>query len=492
MNPYDKEIVSGFETIKKTAIEMSHKNDISQAIMWADHAIMVANQMNWKYNDEQLNNLMDDLSTQIIKPRNGKYQSTPKRVVFYDQYGKSFILALQYINALTIAGYQILYILSDFADENRDTFIIEELQKKENVIVEVIPPKLDYLQRVRRIYQLTMEYAPGKAFLHVKAFSVFNLVLPSLPSKITKYYIDLQDHALWIKNNNLDFVIPYRDWGATIDIEKRGFSKKQVLKLPYYPIVTKTSFQGFPQATNGKVVIFTGGNYYKTIDYNNTYWKLIVRVLNENPDTIVLYAGKGDTDGQKQALQQFANEKDLSNRLIPIGFRADINEVFAHCDIFMGTCPMSGGLMCQYAAYNGKPILQYYRPDMAANNETEQVLNYNGTLDISFTDVNAFLAEAKHLIDDDAYRKTQGEKLRKILIRKDQFDELFKHTITSNQSQIVVTMQKIDYDAFTRWWFFLEKKGISNCRDYLLSLLKRKKYFVMPLSAIKKRMHTLK
>ena len=256
--------------------------------------------------------------------------------------------------------------------------------------------------------------------------------------------------------------------------------------MPYYPIVTKAEFQGFPAETEEKVVVFTGGEYYKTVDWDNSYWRLVIQLLLDNPSAVVLYAGKGDTDNRDKAIRELAGGQNLAKRLIPIGFRTDINEVFAHCDIYMGTSPMSGGLMCQYAAFNSKPILQYYRPDMAANNETEQVLDYNGKLNVSFTESKAFLAEARKLIDSEAYRLARGKELHDCLITKEQFDILLKQTIDSNQTQVVITMQHIDYDAFTRWWFYLEEKGISNCRGYLLSLLKRRKYLVMPMSAMHK------
>lgn len=484
MNLYDKEIIRGYEAIKQKAIAAYHKGNTSQSILWVERATNVANQLNWKYSDEQLDNLMDDLSAQMISPRESESKNKGKRVVFYDQYGKSFILALQYIYALVSYGYDILYILSDYVKANQETFIIDELSGMENMTVKVVSSKLTYQQRAEYIYRLTVEYAPEMIFLHVKAFSVFNLVLPSLPKNITKYYIDLQDHAFWIKNNNIDYVLPYRDWGATIDIEKRGFKETQVLKVPYYPIVGKTEFQGFPKETAGSVIIFTGGNYYKTIDLENTYWNLIVRLLAENPNAVILYAGKEKSDEQNVALHRFAKGNDIYKRLIPLGFRTDINEVFAHCDIYMGTTPMSGGLMCQYAAYNSKPILQYYGPDMAANNETEQVINYNGSTKISYTDITDFLCEAKRLIEDEAYRLHRGKELYDCLIRKEQFHQLLKQTIDTHKTQVQIQKQIINYKVFTNWWFYLEKRGISKSRDYLLSLLKRRKYFVMPLSSI--------
>ena len=486
MNLYDREIIRGYEALKRQALRACEQGQIEKTFSLIECLSRTVNQCNWMLHDEALSNMMDSLSRQMLTPKS--CTPIPKRVVFYDQYGKYFILAQQYLNALVAAGYDVLYVLSDYVSANPSTFIVEDLRNNPHIQVEVVPLQWSYQQRAEHIQQLTLDFAPEKIFLHVKMFSVFNLVLPSLPRTIQNYYIDLQDHALWVKNHQLDFVLPYRIWGATIDIEQRGFRPEQVLLLPYFPIVRDVPFQGFPKEVEGKVVIFTGGEFYKTIDKTSSYWTLIVRLLKENPNAVVLYAIKGNDQFFAEQLQQLHEDyQSVQDRLIPIGFRTDINEVFAHCGIYLGTSPMSGGLMCQYAAYNSKPILQYYVPGLDANNETEQVISFNGNVSISFTDAEAFLAEAKHLIDDAAYRQQRGKEIHEALITEAQFNDLLARTIQTNTNQVPYTKQKINYAAFADWWMYLENNLFHSCRKYILSLLKRKKYIIMPLSALKAR-----
>ena len=483
MNYYNKEIVFGYNYLKKKAIDYCHNGNVEEAISCVEKLSVVANQLNWTYHDEDLSCLIDELSQQLFTHIGCDYSPIKKRAVFYDQYGKSFILALQYIDALVYAGYEILYVLSDYVEADPSTFIINELRAKQGVTVSLIPLSKSYKERGEEIIRLTQDFAPEKIFLHVKSFSVFNLVLPTLPCECIKYYIDLQDHAMWIKNHQINYVIPYRVFGATIEMEKRGFAKEQILHIPYYPIIRESAFQGFPKNVAGKVVVFTGGEFYKTMDRNNTYWKIVANLLVENPSVVVLYAMKGKAvEHVKKVIGRYG--KSVMERFVQIGFRSDINEVFQHSDIYLGTSPMSGGLMCQYAAFNAKPILQYYNPEMAANNETEQVLNYNDKLSISFTDKRELLREAKRLVDDEEYRQERGRAIQKCLITKNQFDELFAKTIESNLNCCSIEPLQINYKAFENWWFYLEKSGISRCREYLLSLLKNNKYKVMPLSAV--------
>lgn len=487
MNLLDYEIIRGYNFLKRQAKKKLKAGDIYTAHAIMEKCCMVANHLTWMFHDEDISYMVDEISSALLPRYNGTYTTEKKRVVFYDQYGKSFILALQYVDALIAAGYEIQYILSDYVQANEDTFILDYLRSQKNIHVHIIPLNTSIQERVAQIQSLTIDFCPEKLFLHVKAFSAFNLVLPALPDAIETYYIDLQDHAFWVKNHQIDYVMPYRYWGATIDVEKRGFKKEQVFLMPYYPIIQEKEFLGFPKGVEGKIIIFTGGELYKTRDWDNSYWNIVIRVLAENPQTVILYATKGDvSSAQRKALEVYAKDKTIANRLIPIGFRTDINEVFKHCDIYLGTAPMSGGLMCQYAAANKKPILQYYRPDMATNNETEQVLNYNGEVNISFTDMDDLLKEAQHLISDAEYRQQVGEEIYNCMIRKDQFDTLLEKTITTNQNQVPIQWQTINYKRYEDWWFYLEKIDSWSSGTYLSSLLKRWKFFVMPITTIQK------
>lgn len=488
MNLYDKEIVRGYDFLKRKAIRCVSQGRVNESIAWVKHACTVANELNWMYHDEDLSSLMDTLSCCMVPACDTEFEPKKNRVVFYDQYGKYFILALQYLNALVEAGYEILYILSDYVPADEKTFIVDDLRLNPHIHVEVIPLSLSYSERVARIQQLTLDFAPEKIFLHVKMFSAFNLVLPSLPRTIQTYYIDLQDHAMWIKNHQIDFVMPYRVFGATIDIEKRGFRPEQVLLMPYYPIDKKSEFLGFPKETEGKVIIFTGGDFYKTINDDNAYWSLLKQILTSNPSAMVLYGGKGEEkELKKKVAAEFGDAPGIAKRFMLLPFRTDINEVFRHCDIYLATTPMSGGLMCQYAAINAKPILQFYPPQLASNNETEQVINFNGVARISYTNKEEFLKEAKRLIEDVDYRKARGEELQKNIIKYWQFNELFARTISTNVNQCAYELESINYEALVNWWLSLEHIGLFTTRNYLLSLLKKKKYIYMPLSAIKTR-----
>lgn len=102
-----------------------------------------------------------------------------------------------------------------------------------------------------------------------------------LEGKVTRYQINLTDHAFWLGARCIDKCIEFRDYGANVSAKYRGISKNIIAKLPFYPIVNKDiSFQGFPfQIVKGQKVVFSGGALYKTFGGQNKYYDIIDNIL---------------------------------------------------------------------------------------------------------------------------------------------------------------------------------------------------------------------
>ena len=153
-----------------------------------------------------------------------------------------------------------------------------------------------------------------------------------------------------------------------------------------------------------------------------------------------------------------------------IGFRPDINEVFAHADIFLGTCPVCGSLTSQLAALNHTAILQYYLPN-TDDDETEQALNYNNPdLQLSFSDEEAFLKEAKRLIEDKEYRKQKAELAYEATIKPEQFNKVFMDAITTNVAPCPT--KKVDYIEVAKRWWCPEDMGFEESLQWVYNMAK--------------------
>ena len=243
--------------------------------------------------------------------------------------------------------------------------------------------------------------------------------------------------------------------------------------VPFYPIADNNPFEGFPfECTAGKVVIFSGGDLYKVTDSKRTYWRLVKNILDQFPQVIFLFATKIGND-KNEEIQRFIRDNHLEGRFIYISFRKDINEVFKHCDIYMGTCPASGSLMSQLAANNEKPILQYYLPG-TPDDETEQAICYNEQFNISYESEQAFMQEAKRLIESQAYRNKQGERLKQVMLKENQFNDLVKETLDSCLSKIHINFRSISYSLLDNRWFELEKLHYTDSLAYIYGILGKK------------------
>ena len=371
------------------------------------------------------------------------------------------------------SGKEILYITSrDFSKQNRNASILDRVQAFSNVSIHIVPQGSE-IERAQNIYNTIVEFNASKLVLHKGAVSSpVNLALYVLPSGIRKYLINLSDQPFWLGSKAIDYCLEFRQFGASVSLQKRGLRKDQLLLVPFYPADDRNAFSGFPgECTKDKIIIFSGGDYYKTLNEKRTYWKLVKAILDRYPQVVFLFATKNIPEGDAE-IHQFIKDNSFEGRFIYIQFRPDIYQVFAHCDIYMGTSPTSGSLMSGLACVNAKPILQYYEPG-TTDDETEQSICFNEQYSISFTDEAAFLDEADKLINDAEYRKSQGRRLQRAIISTEQFDKLVLDTLESDKTQIPIIEYAVDYKELNRRWYYLEKAGYTKSGTYIYGLLKK-------------------
>lgn len=472
MNLKLKHITKAYNALKEKAWGEFDKGNYNKSLEYVEKAVVISSQIMWCYADADLEDLLMLISEKTIEKKYPSVHPDNNRAVFFDGFGLTYILAIQYLKALVKQGKEILYLYEEKNHAHKKLVpLLDIISQYPNLTIKTIRKTNDSSERINEIYTAIVEFCPSKLFLHIGAYSLVVPALYQLPKEITRYYINLGDHVFWLGAKAIDYSFEFRDFGATVSLEKRGLKKEQLLLLPYYPITEEKTFLGFPEETKGKVVIFSGGDFYKTVDKDNTYWKLVKALLNENSEAVVLFACKLGNNQVDEILKHFIRSNGFEQRFIPIGFRPDINEVFKHCDIFMGTCPMSGGLMSQYAAVNTKPILQFYPAELSSNNETESVICFSEKLNISFTDKDIFLAQAKRLINDRIYRENFGKQIASCLITEKQFNEIFAKSIETHQNQVEIEHVEVQYDALVNWWLQIGDKGYYDIRGYVYSIL---------------------
>ena len=485
------DIKAAYKGVKHQAKQAAKAGNYEQSLQLVRHCATIAQQFNWIYADEELEDLLKDISAKIITTSTEPYIPAENRVVLYDDFCVSFVLALQYIEALVEAGKEVLY-LAVAQQSGRFSSIISTIEKNYPQVKIVIIPNSNRVELAKEIHKEIIAFQPEKVLFHIFANSVSVPAIYALPSEIDTYIINLADQTFWLGAKAIKYVLEFRQFGVSVSQQRRGIKPEQQLLVPFYPIIDNNPFQGFPTecTEEGKVLVFSGGDIYKVLDEKRMYWHLVKRLLDTFPEVVFLFATKVDGIGE-DFLNSFIRDNHYEGRFCYTKFRPDIDEVLAHADIFMGTCPVCGSLMSQLASRNATPILQYYYPG-TPDDETEQAICINEQFNISFNDEEAFMQEAERLIRDVEYRKQQGERMQKAMMSIPQFNKLVADTLFSNKTQMPLEPFEMDYKQLDDRWFALEKMGHINSMSYLYGLLGKKDCLrFAPKLFIKKYLNTL-
>lgn len=464
-----KEILQAVSAFRKKAQLSYSSGDLVKTLYWIDLCCIVGSQFNLLYEDPAIERLYLQIARDLNRPVDD-FIPNPNRIVFYDEFCISYVLGIQWITALAKTGKEILYITTrEIDDDSLRANILDRVREFENVQITVIS-EASAPSTGQALFKTITDFHPSQLVLQMRVNSPANLMLSALPKAIIRYNINLDDQTLWYGTQGIDYILEFRPFGASVSIQKRGFSPNKLLMVPFYPADDKNAFLGYPEeCSSDKLVIFSGGDFYKTLDEKGQYWHLVKSILNRWDNVVFLFASKSIPEGD-QVINDFIAQNGFERRFIHISFRPDIYQVFAHCDIYMGTCPTSGSLMSQLAAINKKPILQFYAAG-TPDDETEQAICWNQQFRISFDNQNDFLAEAGRLIDDASYRKSQGEKLYDAILKPSQFNDIVRKTLETNQSQFSISEYEIDYDSLDDRWYFLEKGGFRHTMSYVYGLL---------------------
>jgi hypothetical protein len=423
---------------KKIEIDLCNKN-IESAIK---HTLCLS-QINFsyyiKYYDQDIENYIGEIS-KIIFPSKIVYKPKENNVVMIDSLAlDGHGLTQQYLRAFMALKLNILYIVIGSA--NQCTDILKELNSYSNSKVVIISGKGNNLKE--QILLIKMEIENFKAFkIFSHSFSVLGPIALKLLKTPLKYIINFGDHHCWSGTTSADYIIDFRNWGYSLSSGIRKFNKEKIIIQPYYPISDKNHFQGFPKLTKGKVIIFTGGANYKFEDENMTFFKILLRILNDNTEAIVLFACRGDGS----IIREFIKKNELVNRLFLIDYRKDLSEVFKHIDIYLSTYPTGGGLMPQYAAINGRPILEYNNEENLNHGTIEyhDFTNLGHSYSTKYVDLELFYKEANRLIRDKDYRECIGSILKQFVISEDKFNKSVKEIYLYNRN--LLKPENIDFD----------------------------------------------
>lgn len=453
INISKKDVLSIYRYFKNQALKSYHNNSIERCLELIELSSKIAYQFNYFYKDDELERLLAKIADKI----SGTGKSKPlilNRYVLIDTNGTdNHGLTQQYIRSMIASGVEFAYVYEDL-DLDRIKIILQELKAYPKATIFAFDRPYSFVERIQKINAFISEYNPEKYLMHIMPWDVVAIVICNILKSVNRYNINATDHAFWLGATCIDYCIEFRNYGYTVSLEKRGLKKQQLLLLPYYPLQNESVFKGLPKYSNQELIkIFSGGSFYKIYGSNEAYFLMVRQLLFENPNTVLFYAGTGNDYNFKK----FIKKNKLQNRIYLLGNRSDIQEVFKNCDIYLGTYPIGGGLMSQYAAINGKPILAYTNPELSTN-FLEGLINHELNLYKTHTSLADFYAHAKRLCENKSLRIAEGNDLKKSVISPSKFNTEFNFIMENNRSERPFKPEKINYSAFSELYLEVENR----------------------------------
>lgn len=425
-----------YATFKKKAEKAIERCRDDEAVRFLAAATHTAYTFYIGFRDNEIEDKLQRLSEKIRRRTISKPLQS-NRAVFFDSFSQDAQgLSMQYLDAIIAAGWDLLYITTFNLDDPRSRLIKKTLNDYDNATVIAMHSRENAMERAQHIYDAIMDFEPSKLFMQISPSSCTPVIaFYALPQEITRYQINLTDHTYWVGAGCMDYIFDWRQYGASLSADYRGFRKEQIFMLPYYPMMKETPFNGFPKEAEGKVKILSGASYYKIIDEQDTFFRINKAILDANPEAVTLFAGGGDCNMLNNLIEKYG----LQGRFIPIGQRNDIFQCYKHADIYLNTYPLFGGLMGQFAAQASLPILSLRKPGAGI---VEEVICQKTRTQITYDMLDDLVTEATRLVNDEAYRCKRGEQMKQCVISIEDFNRGFASAVSTGVTPFPIELEQ--------------------------------------------------
>lgn len=421
-------------------LEKAHRNgDCFKTVCYLRYLSDFYYTINYKFTDERLEQITKEVSLNYL----GKTEIVnvnEDTVMFYDGFGLARRgLANIYVNALDRLGYKTIWILYDFAP---DVDIIQEQFKNRKNVTFYIIPKKTILERMELLRNCLKETAPKHLLVYTTPSDIGGLgAISTVEGNVTRYMVDLTDHAFWIGKCAVDYVIGFRNLGYNIAVQYRHFEPDKVMILPYYPDARdQDPFEGMPFDVSKYEYVFSGGAPYK-LEGSDTYKEMATYILKRYTDLRFVYAG----NGRSQVLEELSNE--FPGRFFWIPERKDLDEVLKHARFYLSTYPLGGSLMTQYALQN-KCIPFCLCDDEWGVTDPRTWLLESDTINFVFNNKEDLLNEIDRIMSDDNYYVAQKARTSGLVISEEEFTQQLQRILKEKTTEFVPKRNHVNIDNF--------------------------------------------
>lgn len=420
-----KECKSIYSKLRRNALESYEKHEYEDALNIVSKAAELMYKCSYIYKDDMLEKILYKIGKNYVKQLD--YEKENKSIIFYDYFGwDNRGLTYIYIKALYELGFKITYVVynNHKADYNRTLQFVLKSGGKLYIL-----GNGNRCKQIIRINTIIKESKASKVFMHTAPYDVSGVaVFSALNRRLDRFLINITDHAYWLGKLSFDKCIEFRRIGYELSYQCRKIRKNKLTYLPYYPAINKDiKFQGFKFDSSNKKVIYSGGALYK-ISGSNKYFKIIKYILDNYEDTVLVYTG----DGDRTEIDKFIHRNGYEGRFYYQKERKDFEGLIQNCYFYLGTYPLGGGLMTQYAVAYGKFPLCLVDEK---NELLSLFLDEKKVEDIIFLDLKSIYNEIDKIMTINGYIKAKEEKLKNAIISEKQFKlELYNIIQTGNSN----------------------------------------------------------
>ena len=475
MLSYD-DVEKEFEFAKKFAHNSLKAGRASAASRAIALAANLAYHFMMRFKDSELEELVSTLSTLTLEKR----VCTPKnrRVVFFDVFGfPQRGLTQQYLRALNDLGVEVLYIYDAIDGLPLNKVLSREIATFKKMRIVTSDTKADFTTRLEKLADEITDWSPCAAFLHLAPWSVGALALWQSIDGPRKLLVDITDHAFWLGTSAVDEVVEFSNYGMAVARGFREIEGERLHLLPYYPILDdQVPFQGWPDACDGRIVIFTGGSMYKMLGENEEFFQVVKRVVTERSDCVVCVA----TSGNDKPLQEFVAKHRLRTRVFALGNRKDFAAAVRNCDIYLDTYPISGGLAVQFAIQMQKPVIWVRSADILSWSAQKYLLG-RPEAEVERDGTEEFLVRLNRLIETIRSGRVAEVPPAEVVLSPARFAERLGEILAQADIQRTwreVNVRQIDMRRVREHYLMLENRYLREL-PYLKFKYLRGKYFVL-------------
>lgn len=434
-----KQLMDIYNKYKKIAIQFCDLKDYEAALGVTSAIASLMYQINQIYVDEELESIIKKCAEDYIVYPHNDAKLRNDTIVFYDEFGfDTRGLAFIYLKALCENGYRIVYVTRSYR-KGKIPLILDVLeQNEENEIIYL--ERGSYKEEAETVLQIVNNSNACAIFIYDMPQGIVGSIVPNvLQGKgVISYKINLTDHAFWLGARATDYVIEFRDFGASVSKFFRGIEEDRLIKLPYLPCIDESlEFQGFPFDPENKKIIFSGGGIYKTIGGGDIYYQLVRIILSKYSDVVFWYAGSGDSPQMKQLIE------DFPERVFWTEERRDLWQVMKRCYFYLNTYPITGGLMVQYAVKAGKVPMTLLHD--AASGGT---LNNADILECEYEDIDTLIEQIDRVMRNPDYLKVLESKTGNQVISWEDFSNNINSIIKTHDTDCGITLKKQDLSNF--------------------------------------------